>query len=80
MMCAYKLEIDIIDAGDDTIKVTHIFWGTTEQEVETYKREHLASCDYFRSAEKEHRVIEELEEIDEDELPEVEVDEDSEIA
>jgi hypothetical protein len=77
---AYELEISIIDAGDETIKVVHTFYGLTEAEVMTYKREHLASCEYFRSAEREHRTIEELTEIDDDELPQVEVDEDSEIA
>lgn len=69
---AYKLEISIIDGGDNTIKVVHIFYGVTLAEVETYKREHMASCDYFRSAVKDGRVIEEVEEIEEDELPEVE--------
>jgi hypothetical protein len=72
---AYKLEIDIVDAGDETIKVTHIFWGVTEQEVETYKREHLGSCEYFKAAEREGRTIEEMEEIDTDELPTAEDDE-----
>jgi hypothetical protein len=69
---AYKLEISIIDGGDATIKVVHTFYGVTHEEVETYKREHMSSCDYFRSAVKDGRVIEELEEIDDDELPEVE--------
>lgn len=66
---AYALECLIIDEGDSTIKVGHTFYGLTEQEVETYKKEHIASCEYFRSAVKEGRVIEELEEIDESELP-----------
>jgi hypothetical protein len=66
---AFALEVFIIDGGDQTIKVAHTFYGLTEAEVETYKREHLASCEYFRSAMNEGRVIEDLEEIDEDELP-----------
>jgi hypothetical protein len=66
---AFALEVFIIDGGDQTIKVAHTFYGLTEAEVETYKREHLSSCDYFRSAMSEGRVIEELEEIDEDDLP-----------
>ena len=66
---AFLLEVHIVDAGDKTIKVTHLFWGLTETECTTYYREHLASCEYFRSAQKEGRVIEDLEEIDEDEMP-----------
>ena len=66
---AFALEVFIIDGGDQTIKVAHTFYGLTESEVETYKREHLASCEYFRSAMNEGRVIEELEEIDDEDLP-----------
>lgn len=62
----------IVDAGDDTIKVGHQFFGLTEREVETYKREHLASCEYFRSAENEQRTIEEMEDVGSDELPDPE--------
>ena len=66
---AVLLEVHIVDAGDQTIKVTHSFWGETKREVETYKREHLASCEYFRAAEQSGRTIEELTEIEDDELP-----------
>jgi hypothetical protein len=66
---AYALEVLIIDKGDKTIKVAHTFYGVTEREVLTYKREHLQSCEYFRAAEKDGRVIEELERIDEEDLP-----------
>lgn len=72
---AFALHIDIIDGGDETIKVSHTFWGLTRGEVLTYKREHLGSCEYFRSAEQEGRTIEDLEEIDESDLPEVELEE-----
>jgi hypothetical protein len=75
---AYKLEVSIVDAGDGTIKVVHQFFGVTEQEVQTYKREHLADCGYFKAAEKDGRTIEELEEIDQDELPEVEEEDEDE--
>ena len=68
-MCACLLEIAIIDAGDDTIKVVHQFYGLTKKEVETYKKHHLETCDYFRSAEKDGRTVETLEEIDAGELP-----------
>jgi hypothetical protein len=66
---AYCLEVAIIDAGDRTIKVVHQFFGLSRREVETYKREHLSSCEYFRAAEREGNTIEELDEIDADELP-----------
>ena len=66
---AYCLEIAIIDGGDRTIKVVHQFFGYSRREVETYKREHLGSCEYFRSAETQGRTLEELEELDDDELP-----------
>ena len=68
---AYLLEVAIEDGGDGTIKVVHQFFGLTRQEVETYKREHLANCDYFRSAEHDGRTFEVLEQIEESELPEV---------
>ena len=69
---AYLLEVHIVDPGDGTIKVTHQFWGLTEAECETYKREHLGSCEYFRAAEKAGNTIENLEVVDEDELPDPE--------
>jgi len=65
----FCLEVHIVDPGDDTIKVTHCFWGTTKREARTYYREHLASCEYFRPAEKDGRVIEDLQQVDEDEMP-----------
>ena len=66
---AFLLTVHIVDPGDDTIKVSHNFWGFSVRECETYKREHLASCEYFRAAEKEGRTIEELDEIEASEMP-----------
>jgi pyruvate/2-oxoacid:ferredoxin oxidoreductase alpha subunit len=77
---AFKITVDIVDPADETIKVSHIFWGETEAEARTYYTEHLASCEYFQAAAAEDRVIEEIEEIDDDELPEVELAEDGEDA
>ena len=71
---AFILEVLIIDAGDRTIKVGHQFYGYTEQEVRTYYREHLASCEYFKAAVRENRVIEDLEEVDDEDLPDEEDD------
>jgi hypothetical protein len=75
---AFVLEVYVIDKGDATIKVQHSFFGVTEAEVQTYYREHQASCEYFRAAVQEGRVIEELEEIDDDDLPDPEDWEDDE--
>lgn len=69
---AILLEVHIIDAGDKTIKVTHQFWGLTLNEARTYFREHIGSCEYFRAAEREGRVIEEIEHIDPDDMPDPE--------
>jgi len=69
---AFALEVAIIDGGDGTIKVSHTFWGETERECRTYMREHQNSCEYFAAAIKEGRTREDLEEIDDDELPDPE--------
>jgi hypothetical protein len=69
---ATKITVDVVDPVDETIKVSHIFWGKSEREARTYYTEHLASCDYFAAAAEDGRLSEEVEEIDDDELPEVE--------
>lgn len=75
---AYKIVVDIVDPGDEMIKVSHIFWGHTEAESRTNYVHHLATCDYFQSAAEDGRLIEEEFEISDDELPEVEVEEEEE--
>lgn len=71
---AYKIVVDIVDPGDEQIKVTHTFWGHSENEARTNYTHHLSTCDYFQSAAEEGRIIEEEFEISEDEIPEAEVD------
>jgi hypothetical protein len=71
---AVKLTVDIVDP-DGEIKVSHIFWGDTEDDVETWKAHHLKSCEYYAAAERDGRTLEELECIDDDERPEVEEEE-----
>jgi hypothetical protein len=66
---AFLLEVATIDGGDGSIKVVHQFYGFTEEECRTYMREHIGSCSYFKSAKAERRIIESLEEIDDDQLP-----------
>jgi len=74
---AIKITVDVVDPIDEAIKVSHIFWGKTEREARTYYAEHLASCDYFAAAAEDGRLIEEVEEIDDDELPDaIDADED----
>lgn len=73
---AYKIVVDIVDPGDEEIKVTHTFWGHTENEARTNYTHHLATCDYFQSAADEGRIIEEEFEISEDEIPDAELEED----
>lgn len=75
---AFELQVWIVDGGDHTIKVGHTFYGVTEAECRTYYREHLSSCSYFKAAERAGRVFEELEEIDDNELPRPEDFEDEE--
>ena len=69
---AFKITVDVVDPVDETIKVSHVFWGKSEREARTYYTEHLASCEYFAAAAEAGNLIEEIEEIDNDELPEVE--------
>jgi len=66
---ATELTVWIVDGGDGTIKVSHTFYGSTEREARTYYREHLSSCEYFRAAEKDGRLFEEVEAVDEEALP-----------
>jgi hypothetical protein len=75
----FILTVYIVDAGDRSIKVGHEFYGFSVREVETYKREHLASCEYFRAAEQEGRTLEEIEEVDADELPDADEFEEEEL-
>lgn len=66
---AFLLEVAIIDAGDRTIKVVHQFYGITLRECENYKAEHLAGCEYYRTAEKAGRTLETIDQISIGELP-----------
>lgn len=70
---AFALHVDIVDPGDETIKVTHTFWGHTEKEARVNYTHHAEACEYFRAAIDDDRALEGLEEIPESELPEVEV-------
>jgi len=55
---AVTLKVYIVDP-DGTIKVGHEFYGRTQAEAEEYFDHHLESCEYFKSAYDEGRVIEE---------------------
>jgi hypothetical protein len=71
---AWALHVYTVDPGDDTVKVEHIFYGLTRAEAQDYYGEHLKSCNYFRPAEEEGRNVEEWVEIEEDEIPELDLD------
>jgi hypothetical protein len=75
---AYKIVVDVVDPGDDEIKVTHTFWGHTESEARTNYTHHLAVCDYFASNAEAGNLIEEEFEIPESDLPEAEVEDEEE--
>lgn len=63
----------IVDPGDGTIKVEHVFYGKTLAEAQTYFDEHLSHCKYMQSAERgdgEGELLEEIEDLDELPSPE----------
>jgi hypothetical protein len=62
------ITVHIVDQGE--IKVSHQFWGETEEEAEDYLDHHKESCSYFRSNYESGNVIEEVD--DEVERPEPE--------
>jgi hypothetical protein len=64
----FELNSFIKEKDSDKILVRHSFYGETEPEANTYKKHHLASCEYYRAAENEGRTIDIFVEIDE--LPE----------
>lgn len=68
---AYEMRVDICDE-DGGISVTHSFWGMTAKEAEAAMAAHLVQDKALAAAQDEGRTIEELEEIDDDDLPEAE--------
>jgi hypothetical protein len=70
---AFELTSYIVDPGDGTIKVAHIFFGDTEAEAQRYRAEHLAHCKYMQGAdsgEGKGELLEFTDEIDERPTPE----------
>lgn len=65
---AYALTIDIVEP-DDSIRMSVTFYGETEREVEAEWEGLKRRYEFFAEAEREGRTREELEEIDEEELP-----------
>lgn len=49
---AFELWSYIVDPGDGTIKMAHVFYGKTEAEAERYREEHLSHCKYMQGADK----------------------------
>ena len=77
---AYALNVDLIEeqAGQCVIKMSLTFWGHSVAECEQTWSSLKQKFDFFAAAEREDRTVEELEEIDEDELPEAECEEEDE--
>lgn len=73
---AFALEVWTEDLGDGAVKVVHTFYGYSEREVRTYCQEHQEMDKYFDDSIKQGRASEELEEIDDDEMPGADEDED----
>jgi len=73
---AYELSVDMVDA-DGEISVTHSFWGMTEKETEDAMETHLKADAALSAAVDECRTIDNLEEIDDADLPEVEEDDEA---
>lgn len=60
----------IVDPGDGTIKMAHVFYGFTLAEAKKYHDEHLSHCKYMQGAESGEGKGELLEEtIKVEELP-----------
>lgn len=75
---AFQLQVDIVDKADDAIHATVIFWGKSKAEVESHYATALTAWPYLAEAEQQERVCEELNEVDDDQLPEVEDEEEDE--
>jgi len=79
---AVELWSYIVDPGDGTIKMAHVFYGKTEKEARTYYDEHLSHCKYMQGAESgegEGKLIDDIVEVDELPSPEDFEDEDEEL-
>jgi hypothetical protein len=75
---AYALNVDIIEHrdGESMIPMSLTFWGDTEIEAELEWDKLKQRFEFFAAASREGRTIEELEEIDADELPNIDEDDD----
>jgi hypothetical protein len=65
----WELHSYIVNPDDEQIYLKHVFFGETKDDCEQVKKEHLASCEYYRAAEAEGRTDDKWEEVDS--LPEV---------
>ena len=81
-----ELNSFIKEKTSDRILVRHSFYGRNAAEAEKFKQHHLASCEYYRAAEKEGRTldvsveIDDLPEFDEQALEEfLDIDEDEDL-
>jgi hypothetical protein len=66
---AWELHSYIVNPDDRKIFLKHVFYGETKDECLQVKREHLASCEYYRAAEDEGRTDDKWEQIASSALP-----------
>lgn len=74
----FALTVDIVDHRDGEIHATYTFWGQTAVQARSRMREHEQGSSLFAAAVREGRTFEEIEEINEEDLPEVEDDDEEE--
>jgi hypothetical protein len=70
---AFALTVDKLDPKGK-ISVRHTFYGDTPEECEQLRDHHAEGCKAFGPALEQKKVIEDLEEIDDDDVPEWEPD------
>lgn len=73
---AWELHSYIVNPDDKRIYLKHVFYGHTKDECQQVKKEHLASCEYYRAAEAEGRTDDKWEAIDDADMPTVDGDDD----
>ena len=56
-------------ADDAPIQVEHIFYAATEEEADKIRLAHLAGCENFALAEAEDRVAEDVEDLNDRDVP-----------
>jgi hypothetical protein len=56
-------------SDDDFIGVEHVFYGRDEAEADKIRLAHLAGCENFAAAEADNRTAEDLEDVEDRDVP-----------